>query len=539
VSALADGLHGRSAITDMKPTILASLESSDLNQEEFMSMLRQEGFAPKLLKLQEQSSSSFVPDIFAAVLVVSRFDPIQSTEVLTKTSDYLRKNSSNEGRIIVCSRELLPKDEKTLRSLGANKVIQPEFWEARPVAERVIAALFGGFITSDNNSSSQVFVELDKGEKQYLECQVPYKKTTQTRKIIGPSRIMRDLFSRIKVYSCSPDSVLIRGDTGTGKELVAAAIHSLNEDRKAKKYIPINMAEITEALLASELFGHVKGAFTDATHTRNGLLVEAGDGTVFIDEIGDLDKPNQARLLRVFENREIRPVGAEHSATASFEARLIFATHRPLEEMCFNDKFRRDLYQRIKEGHTLRLPSLSERKGDLELLAKEFFSKWFDERVTYYKDIFTLKQNDYDKIVDLCIKHRFRGNIRGMRAILRSCFNDSLMLDHRFRIEYLEKEMDIERKQRERTNPERLRDPWDMLSIPFDPSRDSLKDSLHKVYAEYFPRVYRAARGSLQQAADVAGISKKTFNERAKVYIPETERSRQRRQNALDPDSEL
>jgi DNA-binding NtrC family response regulator len=498
-----------------RPVILTYLDAKDLNSAELFHKLKEEGFDYHELPTPEQPAARLSSVPFAAVLVFSQFDQTRIDKALqmTKTAgEYLRKQGGNSRHVICCGIDLLPNYETDLRECGANKIVQPESWKARAVADRLLAALFGGFDTFHEGVKEAAFVEFN--EKPKIKCRVPFKGASVTRKIVGATKIMREMFAEIEVYCSSPDPVLIRGETGTGKELVAAAIHSTNEANESKTYVPINIAEIPPDVLPSELFGHRKGAFSGAHTERKGLLVEAGDGTVFIDEIGDLDKNNQARLLRVFANREIRPVGAEHARTVAFNARLIFATHQPLEDLCAKGEFRQDLYQRIREGHTIRLPSLSERKGDLELLAKEFFREWCEDR-SAHKDVLALQQSDYDKIVDLCIKHDFPGNVRQLRGILRGCFNLSLK-DKTFNIGRLKRELeiDIDLTSRERSGAGGeavISSTLSLVSVTFDPNEDTFEEFLPRARTIYFTEVYRASGGRPDVAISVAGVVKKTF----------------------------
>jgi DNA-binding NtrC family response regulator len=522
----------------MNPIILTFLDADDLGQSELVGLLKQEGFDPQVMTVENPPVLPVAQEPFAAVLILGQFEPIQVDKALRKLSAYVRENGGKTEHLIACGNKLSLSDERALRRLGVNKVIEPAIWKARPVAERVLAALLGGFITFPDGVRTETCIEFKNGEKLYLECRVPYKSGTVKRRIIGPTQSMRRLFKRIEAYSTSPYTVLIRGNTGTGKELVAAAIHSLNAANEGKEYIPINIAEIPSDLVASELFGHVRGAFTDARKERQGLLAEAGAGTVLIDEVGDLDKINQTRLLRIVESREIRRVGAKHEKVLPLNARLIFATNRDLEKMCFMGEFRQDLYHRIKEGHRLDVPSLSERKGDLELLVKEIFNKWSEDWSGHHEDIFTLHQSDYDKIVDLCIRHEFHGNVRGLWGILRSCFSDSLLLDQRFNLDQLKTEIEVDLKQMaEHVNRKVEGAATDarMPSVTFDPSKDSFDEFKQRAFSKYFTEVYNAAGKDPERAQIVAVVCKKTLYN----YLPKTEQRRKKRRTTSKPGSEI
>lgn len=165
-------------------------------------------------------------------------------------------------------------------------------------------------------------------------------------------------------------SIYISGETGTGKEILSHLIH-LWSPRKEGPFIPIHCGALPLSLVESELFGHTRGAFTGATHQRNGALLKANKGTLFLDEIGDLPLEVQVKLLRFLENGEIRPVGSDR--TYSIDARLICATHHSLEKLVRENKFRKDLYYRIA-SLTISIPSLRTRPEDIALLAEEFAS---------------------------------------------------------------------------------------------------------------------------------------------------------------------
>lgn len=189
--------------------------------------------------------------------------------------------------------------------------------------------------------------------------------------IISRSAVMEELMAQVTLVARSPATVLIRGDSGSGKELLARALHRASL-RATSPFIALNCAAIPEALLESELFGHVKGAYTGATQSRIGLLQAAGGGTLFLDEIGDMPLALQAKLLRALQERTVRPVGGTQDIP--LDLRVISATHRDLEAAIRDGQFREDLYYRINVV-SLRLPSLDERREDIPLLARHFLNK--------------------------------------------------------------------------------------------------------------------------------------------------------------------
>jgi DNA-binding NtrC family response regulator len=189
--------------------------------------------------------------------------------------------------------------------------------------------------------------------------------------IIGRSQAMTGVFKAIARVSPLKTSVLLQGDTGTGKELIARAIHEASR-RAAGPYVTVNCASLPEGLLESELFGHTRGAFTGAATDRKGLFAAADGGTILLDEIGDMPLAVQAKLLRVLESGEVRPVGSTSLRTV--DVRVVAATHRDLEGAVDEGAFRRDLYYRLN-AVTIRVPPLREREGDLPLLAAHFLRR--------------------------------------------------------------------------------------------------------------------------------------------------------------------
>ncbi|MCC2634720.1 MAG: putative response regulator, NtrC, partial [Ramlibacter sp.] len=189
--------------------------------------------------------------------------------------------------------------------------------------------------------------------------------------IISRSARMADLLAEARMVARSDASVLLRGDSGSGKEMLARAIHRASA-RAGKPFIAVNCGAIPEALLESELFGHVKGAFTDAVSNREGLFQAAHGGTLLLDEIGDMPPALQVKLLRVLQERAVRPVGSSQSHAV--DVRIISATHRDLEAAMAAGQFREDLYYRLNVV-TLTLPTLAERRDDIPLLANHFLDK--------------------------------------------------------------------------------------------------------------------------------------------------------------------
>ncbi len=210
-------------------------------------------------------------------------------------------------------------------------------------------------------------------ENRELRAQVGARAGIQG--LIGKSAAMRSVVERIRAVAGSSSTVLIVGESGTGKELVARAIHDLSP-RKSRPFVAVNCGAIAESLLESEMFGHVKGAFTDAQKSRAGLIEQAHQGTFFLDEIGEMSLGMQVKLLRVIQERRVRRVGGAEES--SVDLRIIAATHRDLMQMVREGTFREDLYYRV-DVIQVPLPPLRERLEDLPLLVAEFSSRLFKQ----------------------------------------------------------------------------------------------------------------------------------------------------------------
>jgi two-component system response regulator HydG len=205
-----------------------------------------------------------------------------------------------------------------------------------------------------------------------LNTHLDYDRTQTFGKMIAKSKVMQDIFGLAKKVAPTSSSVMITGESGTGKEMLADAIHEAS-DRVAAPFVAVNCSAIPNELLESELFGHKKGAFTGATENRQGLFMEANGGTLFLDEIGDMPLSLQSKLLRVLQERKIRPVGENKSL--DIDVRIISATHRDLKKMIDQGTFREDLYYRLCVI-PICIPPLRDRREDILILANLFLEKY-------------------------------------------------------------------------------------------------------------------------------------------------------------------
>ncbi|NNF98235.1 MAG: sigma-54-dependent Fis family transcriptional regulator [Desulfobacteraceae bacterium] len=224
--------------------------------------------------------------------------------------------------------------------------------------------------------------------------------------IITRNKQMRSIFQYVETISGTAKPVLITGESGVGKEMIARAIHPLSQRRGS--FVGINVAGLEEQLFSDTLFGHLKGAFTSAAESRKGLVARARGGLLFMDEIGDLSAPNQLKLLRLLQEKEYYPVGSDVPIEA--DVRIIAATNQDLQALQRQDRFRTDLYYRLQTHHVY-IPPLRERMGDLPLLINYFLEK---SAQSLHKKIPAVPP----ELVPLLASYSFPGNIRELEALI-------------------------------------------------------------------------------------------------------------------------
>lgn len=309
--------------------------------------------------------------------------------------------------------------------------------------------------------------------------------------MIGVSPIMSDLFHQIKKVAPTSATILIEGETGTGKELVAKAIHS-SSTRASNTLVSINCAAIPETLIESELFGHEKGAFTGANAQRDGLIVSADGGTLFLDEIGELPLEAQARLLRVLQEGEVRPVGS--TKTQKVNVRLLAATHRNLQQRCQEGVFREDLFFRLNVIN-LHIPPLRDRGEDIILLAESLIARYCNAN---QKSILQLSPTAKQKVS----QYAWPGNVRELENTIQRAV---ILCEHP---EYIDEHL-LDLSAEPPRHKSALHKPPTQLSSSALPEEDlSLED--------YFQRVVLDNQDSMNETelAKKLGISRKCLWER-------------------------
>jgi DNA-binding NtrC family response regulator len=363
--------------------------------------------------------------------------------------------------LIVACPQLKPSDRKVILQCGASALITPASWRSAAIAERILAELIAG------------------GEIQ----------PSSLGSLLGCTEPMQKLYRELQTFARLAEPVLILGETGSGKELVARELHRCSG--RSGTLLAINCAALTPELVESELFGHERGAFSGAVSSRKGLLVEAGQGTVFLDEIGDLAPTSQAKLLRVLEERKVRPVGGNHWHPV--HARIVLATHRDLDGAAQSGAFRQDLYERIR-GFTLRLCPLRERKADLVLLCRHF--------VEEYNRDYSGSRTIPDGALDPLFRYSWPGNVRELRQTVRRAAAFADGDDGPISVLSL---IDVAQRTTAATSSSR--------TVSFDPAVDTWHAVQERARAQYFRALLQECGGNKEVAAKRAGISRSVLYE--------------------------
>lgn len=307
--------------------------------------------------------------------------------------------------------------------------------------------------------------------------------------MIGESPPMKAIYALLEQVQDSDATVLIVGESGTGKELVARALHERGR-RSQGPFVPVNCAAIPEPMLESELFGHARGAFTDAKASRAGLFAQADKGTIFLDEIGEMPLSTQVKLLRALQERKARPVGGE--TEIAFDVRIVCATNRDLEAEVAAGRFREDLYYRI---NVIRadVPSLKARGNDILLLAQHFVEHFARQSK---KSVIGLARSAAEKL----LAYSWAGNVRELqncieRAVILTTF-DQITID------------DL---------PEKIRD-YSASSFVLPAENPTELVSMAEVEKRYVMQVMNAVGGRESAAAQILGFSRASLNRKLKSY---------------------
>ena len=300
-----------------------------------------------------------------------------------------------------------------------------------------------------------------------------------------------EMVQRVRLYASADYTVLLRGETGSGKEVIARSLHDLSRRSKGP-FVPVNCAAIPEQLMESMLFGHEKGSFTGAVHTRRGHFEEAHGGTILLDEIGDMALELQAKILRVLQDRVVQPIGGKRQIKV--DVRILAATHQDLEQMVRAGKFREDLYYRLRELEIV-LPPLRERMEDLEMLSQRFLAEAKEELGLAQPQ--TLHPDAFARLS----RHPFRGNIRELRHVLKGAAlraaGGTILVAH----------LDLDRSD--------VRAPGaEPAEAPSPTAGQTWKEKLELQEKQALQRTFEAAGGNLTKAAEMFGVPRTTYREK-------------------------
>ena len=309
-------------------------------------------------------------------------------------------------------------------------------------------------------------------------------------KIVGISKSIKTILDNIRIIASTDSTVLITGESGTGKELVARTIHHLS-NRRNQNFVAVNCGAIPETLLESEFFGYKKGAFTGADFDKSGLFQEANNGTIFLDEIGELPLQLQVKLLRVLQEREIRPIGSNSSIKVN--VRVIAATNRNLQSLIEEGKFRSDLYYRLNVVN-IHVPPLRERHDDIPLLANYFLAKFshkYNKNVVGFSNI----------VMDSFIKYDWPGNVREMENVIER----AVILARKNTIEATELPEEIFGNKKLET----------FFTNNMIVSYKKAKEMFDK---EYITRLLEHTKGNIKKAAEISGRYRTDIYDMIKKY---------------------
>ncbi|MCX7823151.1 MAG: sigma-54 dependent transcriptional regulator [Syntrophobacterales bacterium] len=342
--------------------------------------------------------------------------------------------------------------------------------------------------------------------KENLRLRESIKHYEVFQNIVGASASIRRVFDAIRMVAPTDVTVLIRGESGTGKELVARAIHELS-DRRDGPFIPVNCPAVPDQILESELFGYKKGAFTHAVQDRKGLFQEAQKGTIFLDEIGDIPMNIQTKLLRVLQEKEIKPLG--DTRTVKVDVRVVASTNQDLEKKIAEGTFREDLFYRLNVVPIF-VPPLRERREDIPLLTEHFLKKYAKK---FNKPVKTISS----EAMKLLMNREWKGNVRElentiMRGILFS-LNEELSPD----------DLSLETRENSKVSQSRGRYSYEVNNFSY---REAKERVLQEFHTQFFGQLLSTTGGNISQAAKLCGLERQALQYILKRYGIQADRYR-------------
>ncbi len=440
------------------------LVDDDLSMREFLElMLGAEGYHVDTAASGKQAVQQLDRGFYDLILCDIRLGDISGIEVLKKA-----KSKYPDSVVIMISAYATAENAVQAMNEGAYDYL-PKPFDNDELKQTISKAL-------QLKTLSQ--------EKSHLDDIL--KENIHFGRIVGSHMRMKHIYKIISQVADTRTNIMITGESGTGKELIARAIHE-QSSRHDKPFVVINCGSIPESLIESEFFGYKKGAFTGASQDKKGLFEAANAGTVFLDEVGELEPQMQIKLLRVVQERSFKPVGGNEDIHV--DIRILSATNKQLEEEVIAGRFREDLYYRLNVVE-IKVPPLRERKGDIRALAQHFLDKYSREQG---KEI--TKISSY--AVDLLQKYDFPGNIRELENLIErsvALSNTNILLPDNLSLS-IHKRRWIEGIKNRR---------FDLDDVARGVSLDNVLEEIEKAYLE---KALELSSGSKNKAADLLGIS--------------------------------
>lgn len=419
-------------------------------------VLREEGFRCKVVADGEAAIDALKEHSFDILITDLKMPKADGIEVLEQAM----QRSAETLTIIITAHATVETAIQALRKGASDYILKPlDFDEV--------------ILRIENLLKQKKLVQ----ENKYLREQIDQE--FNFNHIIGESPAMKEVYRMVKRVSNATSNVLITGPSGTGKELVARAIHS-NSPRSPKPFIAINCGAIPKDLMESELFGHKKGSFTGAISDKDGVFVAANKGTVFLDEVGEIPVDQQVNLLRVLQEREVKPIGSNQMI--GFDTRIIAATNKNLEEEIEKENFREDLFYRLNVVE-IPLPTLQKRKEDIPLLAHHFIKK-------YSRELNRPVQGITSEAIGALMSYDWKGQVRELENIIERAV---LLGEGDF------------------ITPEDLPGSVQQSSGDFEYDADSLEDAVQTFEKHHILSVLKRTDGNKAEAARLLGIDPSTL----------------------------
>ncbi len=418
----------------------------------------------------------FCPDVILldVFLVGSRLNGIQVLK-------YINNNMDMNYKVIVISGEANSKQISEIRNLGAYHFI-----------EKGSSFNMNQLLLNIENA-----VQLKRQEEENIGLKIEYlslkKQFTRAFPFIGQSEAIEKARRQIMSLAQAEEDLFIVGETGTGKE-IAANYYYVNSKRFGKNFHTVNCSALTESLIESELFGHVKGAFTNADRNRTGFFESCTEGVLFLDEVTNLSLPAQSKILRAIENKEIQVVGGN---LKKVDTRLIFATNADSNHLSDQSAFRKDLYYRI-EGNIVELPPLRERGDDILLLLSYFLSSYSNQYG--HED-----QSDVSELLNALLSYQWPGNVRELKNFCKFIMINEREINNKIIIRHL-------KQKRSHTYGSRGSEVGKYLEIP------SLKNSTAAFEKDYLLNYLIDNRWNVSDTANQIGIERTTLYKKMKNH---------------------